>query len=204
MSPNTGVASCKIKVKKFTYRNVTNFSWLRIYARTAFSSQPTVEKWYPRAQTGNAELYGLRYRDINWETGTITIRSARKGGPGVRRIPLHFELAKYLRDWYEADGADEDGYIIHYRRKRIGSLKTAWRRAKERAGISRRLRLYDLRHAAITAMLRSGADLKTVSAIAGHSRVDTTLAIYAHTDIEAARAAIGTIKMPGQHIAKKR
>lgn len=151
---------------------------------------------------GAAELLGLKYGDINWKEQTITIRSAHKGGPAVRRIPLHPELAIDLKVWYEAAGKRDDAYIISYRGRKIGSLKTAWRRAKERAGISRRIRLYDLRHAAITSMLINGADLKTVSEIAGHSRVDTTLAVYSHSNPDAARAAISTIPSPGQYKSK--
>jgi len=108
--------------------------------------------------------------------------------------PLHKELESHLRMWHEADGKLESGPIIKWRGTGIGSLKTAWNRAKKRAGITRRLRLYDLRHAAITNLIREG-DLKTVSKIAGHSREDTTLRVYAHTDIDTARALVP--RMPG-------
>jgi len=112
-----------------------------------------------------------------------------KGGPAVRRIPLHPELALYLKMWLTTDANDESRHIVTYRHRPVKSLKTAWIRAKQRAGISRRMRLYDLRHVAITNMIRQG-DLKTAAAVAGHSREDTTLTIYAHTDTAAARAMI--------------
>jgi len=61
---------------------------------------------------------------------------------------------------------------------RVGSLKTSWKSTLRRAKINRRLRLYDLRHFAITSMIRQG-DLKTVSQIAGHSREGTMFRVYA-------------------------
>jgi site-specific recombinase XerD len=70
--------------------------------------------------------------------------------------------------------------VVHYRLKPVASLKRSWKTAKIRANITRRLRLYDLRHAFVTYALEAGADLKAVSEIAGHSRLDTTLRFYQH------------------------
>lgn len=47
----------------------------------------------------------------------------------------------------------------------------------------RSLRLYALRHLAITRMLRSGVQLTVVSEIAGHSSVSLTHDVYGHLDI---------------------
>ena len=68
--------------------------------------------------------------------------------------------------------------------------KIGWQAAKRRAGITRRLRLYDLRHAAATKMLARGADLKTVARILGHKSPVTTMTVYQHVSDEQTRAAI--------------
>ena len=47
----------------------------------------------------------------------------------------------------------------------------------------RKLRLYSLRHLAITRMLRSGGKLAVVSEIAGHASVSITHEVYGHLDI---------------------
>jgi len=146
--------------------------------------------YYTGLRPGEAELLRLKYSDVNFEANYITVRSAAKGGPRMRQVPLHFELAQRLRQWYEVDKRPADGYIIHWRNKPVRRLKTAWDAAKRRAGITRRLRMYDLRHAAITEMLRHGGDMKNVSAIAGHSRPDTTLRVYAHVSTAASNAVV--------------
>jgi site-specific recombinase XerD len=52
-------------------------------------------------------------------------------------------------------------------------------RAADRAGLNpegvQKLSLHDLRHTAITHLIRSGADPAQVSRFAGHSKVSTTL-----------------------------
>lgn len=149
--------------------------------------------YYTGLRPGNAELYRLKWSVVNWKDNTLSIISARKGGIRSRIIPMHPELASHLKTWYQADNMRQDWAIINYMGKTIASVKTAWKRAKTRAGIERRLRMYDLRHAAITGMIRAGGDLKTVSRIAGHSREDTTIRIYTHTNIDAAREAINRI-----------
>ena len=150
--------------------------------------------YYTGARPGLSELNRLTWDLVDFGRLTITILGAAKGGPRVRILPLHKELADHLAVWHKDDGKPESGPIIHYAGKRIGSLKTAWKNAKKRAGVTRRMRLYDLRHAAITAMVREG-DLKTVSQMAGHSREDTTIRVYAHTDLGTARALVG--RVPG-------
>lgn len=141
--------------------------------------------FYTGIRPGKAELSRLRWSDIDLQGGSLLVRSARKGGPVKRRVPLHPQLREQLIAW--RDGCP---WVVHYNRRPVGSLKTAWREAKIRAGITRRLRLYDIRHASITLMLQDGADLKTVSEIAGHSRPDITARIYSHTSRSTKKAAI--------------
>ena len=70
------------------------------------------------------------------------------------------------------------------------SMKTAWATAKRLAGIKRRLRPYDLRHAFATPLLDKGADLKSVSEMLGHKSIETTLKVYQHTSKELHRLSI--------------
>ncbi len=154
--------------------------------------------YFTGLRPGVVELFNLKYSNCDFEQNTIMIRSAKKGGIPFRIIPLHPTLAALIRQWFKEDGENEDGFIIHYFRKKVSTIKTAWDMAKKRAGITRRLRLYDLRHAGITAMLQHGIDIKTVSAIAGHSNVSTTLRVYAHTNNTVARTAINAIPNVGQ------
>jgi len=69
-------------------------------------------------------------------------------------------------------------YIISYKGKPVKSLKRSWATAKKKAGITKRLRLYDLRHAFATYLLAHGADLKAVSDMMGHHSTKMTADRY--------------------------
>lgn len=120
-----------------------------------------------------------------------------------RIVPLHKDFLKLLRAWHKLDRADKKKpeTIVSYRGRQIASIKTAWKNAKDLAGITRKLRPYDLRHAFATRALKSGADVKSTSELLGHSRPDTTMRIYQHTDIEMHRKVIA--KIPALKVPKK-
>ena len=80
--------------------------------------------------------------------------------------------------------------LVHYYGRPVSSLKRAWATAKRRAGVTRKLRLYDIRHAFVSSALRSGADLKSVSEVIGHSRPDTTLREYQHVTTDQHRDVV--------------
>ena len=77
--------------------------------------------------------------------------------------------------------------------KPIKGVVAAWRNAKVRAGIKRRLRPYDLRHAWATHLLTSGGDLWTVSAALGHANPAITLQVYSHISSDVLKDAIDTL-----------
>jgi integrase len=52
------------------------------------------------------------------------------------------------------------------------------------------VRLHDLRHTMVTLLLDLGVPPHLVQAIARHAHVDITLKIYAHTNLDAMRAAV--------------
>ena len=138
--------------------------------------------YFTGLRPGNAELFRLKWSDVDLDGGFIHIVSARKGGIRERSVPLHPGFKKSLEKWHKADGGK--GHLVHYGKKRkpIKSIKTTWKRTKEKAGITRRLRPYDMRHAFATNMLAAGGDLKSTSELLGHTRPDTTVRIYQHVD----------------------
>ena len=140
---------------------------------------------------GAVELLAIRYSQVNWSVGTLTIISARKGGSDRREVPIHPSLP--LRDWFESDGCPEDGYVITWKNRPIKSLKTAFTAAKRRAGVSgRKIPLYGLRHAFVTTLLHLGVDIHTIANISGHD-VRTMLKHYAHPMDAVRVSAIGML-----------
>ena len=86
-----------------------------------------------------------------------------------------------------------------------GNLDAAFKRLIVAAGVSR-IRLYDMRHTAITLMAESGADIKAVSEVAGHANVLITRNVYQHINRSqraSALAALSTALDTPEQEAKK-
>jgi integrase len=148
--------------------------------------------YYTGLRPGQRELYSLRWTDVDFLTGTILVRSAKKGGLKSRLVPIHPDFIDALKGWYEKDNNPE-GPIISYKGRAVKSLKRSFKKAKEKAKINRRLRMYDLRHAFATLLLKNHADLKSTSQLLGHSRTDTTTRIYQHVDFDMHKDAINRL-----------
>jgi len=174
----------------------------KIYDKAAeHLKRAMIISYFVGLRPGAAELFRLTWDDVDLERGRIAVTSAKKGGLKTRSVPIHKAFRKHLKRWQRADVGEKDGkeakgYLIHYRGDRIHSVKTAFKNAKAAAGITRRLRPYDFRHAFATSSLAAGADLKAVSEILGHSRPDTTVRVYQHTDFSQHRRAISRLPVP--------
>ena len=148
-----------------------------------------------------SERLGLRWEDIDFDAGTIHLRHqlsratkakparvvALKTDAGERQIDmapaLARELAKHsLRSRHSKPEAfvfaTETGKPLYYRNVSARGLDKAADRAGLNAEGAQRLSFHDLRHTAITHLIRSGADAAQVSRFAGHSKVSTTLDLY--------------------------
>ncbi len=155
---------------------------------------------YLGARPGYREILTRIWDDVKWHQGTITVISARKGRAHcrvapVREVPLHPVLAECLAAWYAIDRrkfgsslVDKKG-IVNYHGRSIQKVGKAWRGTLTRAGITRRLRPYDLRHRFASDLLAQGEDIKTVSEIMG-SAPATILKHYQHVARPQHRAAI--------------
>lgn len=149
--------------------------------------------YYLGLRPGAVELLSLKWRQVNWENKTILIMSAHKGGPEKRVAPLHKSLVKILRAWHKEDinfkGVDN---IICYQKRPIKSIKHSWKTALKAAGITRRIRPYDLRHQMITRALEEGADIKALSEVVGSSP-ETLRKHYQHVSSELKRQTVAMI-----------
>lgn len=139
---------------------------------------------------GREELLCLRWEAVDFIGKTLMVISAQKGGMPRRMVPLNEEIMQHLEAWFAQDEAQGSGYIVHYHGARIDSLKTAWKAAKKRSKVLRRVRLYDIRHAFATRLLGRGANLKAVSELLGHASPDMTMRVYQHVDDDLRRQAV--------------
>lgn len=141
--------------------------------------------YYTGIRPGPVELFPMKWRQVNFTDMTITVISARKGGAVTRVIPvMDAAFGAALLAWWEADqlaGKAGESAIITFGGMPVKSVRKAWETAKKEAGIIRRIRLYDIRHAFATLLLSHNADLKSVSEMLGHSDTRITLSTYQHT-----------------------
>jgi len=146
--------------------------------------------WFTGLRPGREELLSLRWDAVDLHSKTIMVLSAVKGGMPRRMVPLHDRFIVHLKEWCADDLQHGYQYLVHYYGQPIESLKTAWKNAKKRAMITRRLRLYDIRHAFATQLISAGANLKAVSEILGHASPVITMEIYQHVSGELHRRAV--------------
>lgn len=141
--------------------------------------------YYTGLRPGAVELLSLTWKNVEWHRQTIQILSAHKGGPIRRVVDVHPQFMPILTAWHKADKQlfkEKDisaRPIIHYHRKPVQKIGKAWKGTLERAGITRRIRPYDLRHDFVTRALEGGADIKTLSEIVG-SAPATLMKHYQH------------------------
>lgn len=146
--------------------------------------------WYTGLRPGPEELNFARWSAVDFERKTFTVFSADKGGLPVRNVPLCQPILDHLGKWYADNQPKGDDYIITHFGRPVRRMERSWIAAKRRAGITRRLRLYDMRHAFITTLLERGADLRSVSEIVGHASPDLTMRIYQHVSSDLKRSAV--------------
>jgi integrase len=159
------------------------------------------------ATTGvrRGELVGLRWDDIDAESGTLHVRRAVKhnDGPGwvvglpkthqERTIALDSFTLAVLKEhrarvetWAaEASVAlDPDGYVLTFDPSattpmKPDSLGQAFGRLCRAEGVDE-LSLHTLRHYSASVLIASGRDVRTVAGRLGHSDAATTLRVYSH------------------------
>lgn len=163
---------------------------------------------YIGARPGAVELLALKWSSVSWARCTIGVVSANKGGPPYRAVPIHDGLFGQLKDWYEADKKKYGKHaakmaIVHYWGEPVKSIKRAWRSALKGAGITRRIRPYDLRHRFVTSALENGADIGALADIVG-SRPETLRKYYQHVTAEMHRKTLQKIGDPGINIMPKK
>lgn len=136
-----------------------------------------------------AEVARVRGEDLDLDAGTLRVRG--KGGR-ERVLPLHpavIELAETMpvRGWWFPSPTRAHRAVLPS--AVTGAVKQACRAAGMPAHGA-----HPLRHWFATWAVRSGADLRTVQELLGHSSLATT-AIYTEVSDEARRAAV--LRLPG-------
>lgn len=152
------------------------------------------------------ELLGLRWRDVDFDAGTISVRQtveppAHKGGSLIVGPPKTEHSARTFRApdrvlallWEHRQrqearrvvyGGPWEGDMVLCRdggRPILPDTLNHWHaKARAKAGLPPEIRFHDLRHTYATNSLRAGVSVTTVSRRLGHSSVSITLNVYSH------------------------
>lgn len=174
-----------------------------------------------RAGLRESELLGLHWRDVDFEAGTLTVKSAlvRVTGEGLRdfdpktassaaTIPLAPAAVSALRahrarQLFQArvarDSWQETDYVFTTEVGTPISASNLLRRSFyplcARAGIPTRpgLRFHDLRHSCGSLLIAEGVKPKLVQAILRHSKLSTTMDLYVHAYDDDLRGAVASL-----------
>lgn len=164
------------------------------------------------------ELLGVRWEDLDLQTGTASIRRTlqrtQTGGLTTlptktraafeRRFALTTECVNSLHGHQERQeevrktaGAGWKDNRLVFTTPAGGPLDPAnltrhFRSLLDRARL-RRIRFHDLRHSTATLLLEQGVDLVVIKELLGHAHIGVTADVYAHVRLRLQREAINTL-----------
>lgn len=150
-------------------------------------------------RVGACELLQLTWDDVDLERGVLRVHGANKNPNAPwREVPIRQSLLSVFASWREADEKTGACHLINYKGGPIHRIWRAWHNTLRRAGITRRLRPYDLRHAFGTEMVAAGVDVGTVANLMGHSNPMMLLTHYQYVMDKQKRAAVEALPdVPG-------
>ena len=149
------------------------------------------------------EICALKYKDIDFETGRLTVsRSLKrvlnhsegqakssvieeepKTPHSLRTIPIPHKLCDMLRARQKTARSD---YVICMESGKYCEPRTfqfVYERLLEESDVEYRNH-HCCRHTFVTRCLELGGDIKTISELVGHSGVSVTLSVYAHSQMQ--------------------
>lgn len=158
-----------------------------------------------------SEAVGLEWRDVRGGVLFVSRSVAERTGEvkepkttaGMRAVPMLPQLESSLEEWRRAQagllaylGIEQTGRtpIVTSAvgtRMRAQNLERWWRRHMSEIGVD--CRPHELRHTFLTMLANSGANVATLTSIAGWSGIEMA-SVYVHDDMEANEAAVGMLE----------
>jgi integrase len=123
------------------------------------------------------EILSLRWDQVDWEEKLIRLEKRQTKGKQSRVAPLYGEV----RGWLElafSERNEQCPQVITWRGDAVSDVKTAWNKARIRAGLPNAL-VHDLRRTAVRNMTRAGIPAKQARLISGH-KTDSVFDRYEH------------------------
>jgi integrase len=151
------------------------------------------------------ECYGLRWSDLNLDTGLLSVRRSYRSSPKsgkARHIPINPHLAPVLRLWRERCPASPEGLVFPSKR---GAMRDKDRDYGFKAALAG-ARCHDiggfhgLRHTIASHFMMARGNILTLQRLLGHSSVAVTMK-YAHLAPDFMREEIGRMSFAARTAA---
>ena len=175
--------------------------------------------FYVEIMTGlrRGEICGIKWSDINFDDGTLSIRRSitrmqgvgvvigeTKTGAGVRKIIMPPSVKALLER--KRSEAINDWVFPHYMNpseplhpdSAYNKLKTLLKHAELPL-----IRFHDLRHTFATHAMKGGVDAKTLSGLLGHTDASFTLDTYTHVTSDMQKNASAVVGRMMQNFIRK-
>lgn len=144
------------------------------------SHAPDHLKWaievafYTGVRTGESELLSLKWSDVDYEKKLLHVYGRKT--KTHRWVPIDDDV--FLAHLHEHQSRARTEYIIEFRSRQVKSLAKSFRLACADAGITYKVRMYDIRHHYATILANNGTPVQVISRLIGHSRTSTTMDVY--------------------------
>lgn len=131
-----------------------------------------------------SEALRIDWRHVDLDAGRLYV-AGKKTRQSKATIPLFPLAVSELREWWMACGRPSEGPAFTWRGEALGSgsaFKRSLATAAKKAGITKRVTPYVLRHTFATRSLEAGASREEVAAILRHSNPRMVEQHYDHAD----------------------
>ena len=119
------------------------------------------------------ELLGLRWRDVDWDTGIISVDKTKSGKP--HRVPMNSKIQCILSELMATSQPNSQDQIFPHK---TSYLRRVFEKAVKKAGLQP-FRFHDLRHTFASRLAMQGANDRTIMALGGWQS-PAMLSRYAH------------------------
>ena len=137
-----------------------------------------------------AAILELTWDRIDFTRGEVQLGSGERRAKGRATVPLHESARQSLETARQAAMSD---YVIEYAGAPVRSVKRAFARAAERAGVAW-CTPHVLRHTAAVHMAESGVPMAEIAQYLGHSSESVTYRVYARYSPSYLRRAASTLE----------
>lgn len=135
-----------------------------------------------------SNICGLEVKNFDFDENIIRFKQVKVSKQNV--IPMNTFFTEAVKKYIEKQSISSKLFTLD-----SPKVSNIWRGLMQSLGIEN-LRFHDLRHTFATMLYaQSGTDIKLVSEMLGHSRIDMTSSVYTHTQIERKREIVDGLKL---------